>query len=204
MRLSKNIPMGCFRLFSSGILAMLRPGVVWAHTNSGMHSGGLSAGFSHPIGGLDHILAMVAVGMWGAVLGRPAIWVLPVVFPLIMAVGAAAGIFGLPLSYVEIGIAVSVIVLGLNIAFKFKPHIFLSVLTVGIFGVFHGYAHGLELPENSNAIGYSIGFVTATGLLHVTGILIGTIRKFAFGERVLQGGGMAIACAGIYLLTKLL
>lgn len=178
--------------------------IAWAHTNSGMASGGLSAGFSHPISGLDHILAMVAVGMWGAMLGQPAIWILPVVFPLVMASGAVAGIIGLHLSHVEIGIAVSVIVLGLSIAFKFRPHIVLSVLLVGIFAIFHGYAHGQELPENADAIGYSIGFVIATGLLHVTGIVLGMIRKFSFGDRVLQGGGAAIFCTGVYLLLKLL
>src|SRR5215468_6586479 len=135
----------------------------FAHTGSG--SGGFAGGFLHPMFGPDHLVAMVAVGLWGAFLGPPAIWLLPIVFPMVMAGGGVMGILGLALPGVETGIALSAIVLGLMVA--------LAAALVGAFAVFHGHAHGAELPPGADAVAYSVGFVVATGLLHLAGIGFG-------------------------------
>ncbi len=116
-----------------------------AHTGEG-YGGGFISGFTHPILGWDHVAAMVAVGLWGAFLGAPAIWILPVVFPLVMAFGAVAGIAGIPVPAIETGIALSSVVLGLMIVFAAKAPIWVAAVIVGAFAIFHGYAHGTELP----------------------------------------------------------
>ena len=115
---------------------------------------------------------MLAVGLWGAFLGLPAIWILPVVFPLVMALGGVLGILGVPLPGIEIGIAVSAVVLGLMVALAAKPHIAVAAILVGAFAIFHGHAHGTELPDGANALAYALGFVIATGLLHLAGIAL--------------------------------
>lgn len=180
----------------------LLPLAAEAHTDGGT-AGGFISGFMHPIGGVDHVLAMISVGLWGAILGAPAMWALPVAFPLLMTVGAVAGILGLPLPQVELGIVLSVVVLGLVIALKFRPNLTVSMLIVSFFAVFHGYAHGKELPASASAVGFSLGFVLATGLLHLVGILAGLVHRLPMGERVLQGGGLAITASGVYLLFRL-
>src|SRR5207237_10558291 len=113
-------------------------------------TGGFLAGLSHPIFGPDHVVAMVAVGLWGAFLGAPAIWLLPIVFPLVMAAGGALGIIGLPLPAVETGIAASAVILGLMVALAARPPLWSAVALVGGFAIFHGYAHGKELPDDAN------------------------------------------------------
>lgn len=184
------------------VVIILIPGLAGAHTD-GAGGGGFMTGFMHPLGGLDHVLAMVAVGLWGAILGSPAVWILPVAFPLIMTLGAVAGILGLPLPQVELGIVSSVVMLGLVIAVKFRPNLPLAVIIVSFFAVFHGYAHGVELPQNAGALGYSSGFVVATGLLHMAGIVAGLVHRLPWGERVLQGGGLAVTVTGLYLMKQL-
>jgi len=163
----------------------------WAHADA--HSGGgFVAGFLHPISGLDHVVAMVAVGLWGAVLGPPALWVLPVAFPIVMAFGGLLGLLGVPIPGVEIGIAVSGLVMGLMVLCELRPPLWLAALIVSAFAVFHGHAHGAELPAGSNALLYSLAFVIATGLLHLLGILLGETRRWPGGRRFVQGaGGMA-------------
>jgi urease accessory protein len=168
----------------------------WAHEGGGS---GFWAGFTHPIGGLDHVLAMVAVGMWGALLGPPALWALPIAFPLVMSIGGIAGILGLPVPKVELGIAISVVVLGAMIAFDRRPSIALASVLVAFFAIFHGYAHGAELPSQVGALAYCVGFVVATGLLHLSGILIGFVTELPHGLPILRAGGSAIALVGIYL-----
>ena len=130
-------------LMLSAALTLISTEPVIAHT--GGITGGLFSGFFHPITGWDHVVAMVAVGLWGAFLGRPAIWILPVVFPLVMAIGGALGILGVPLPQVETGIAVSAIVLGLVVALAVRPPLWIAAVIVGIFAIFHGHAHGTEL-----------------------------------------------------------
>jgi urease accessory protein len=183
---------------------LLAPAVALAHVGQGDVGGGFVAGVEHPIFGLDHVIAMVAVGMWGAQLGAPAIWVLPVTFPLVMAFGGVLGAIGVPIPGIEIGIAISAVVLGGMVAFAARPPLWVAAILVGIFAIFHGYAHGAELPESANAIAFSVGFVVATGLLHGLGILIGVIHRWPAGARVLQGGGGLVASGGVYFLVKAL
>lgn len=171
-----------------------------AHTGEGINSG-FASGFWHPILGWDHVVAMVAVGMWGAFLGAPAIWILPVVFPLVMAFGGALGIIGVPLPMVETGIALSGVVLGLLVAFAVRAPIWVAAVIVGIFAVFHGHAHGAELPEAFSAYGYAVGFVVGTGLLHMAGIGIGFLTRSRAGTVAVRGMGGLIALVGAAFLT---
>jgi len=171
-----------------------------AHEGSG--TGGFLGGFAHPLLGLDHIVAMVAVGLWGAFLGPPAIWILPIVFPLVMAGGGVLGILGLGLPGVEIGIAVSAIALGLMVAFAARPPILVAALLVGAFAVFHGHAHGAELPPGSDAVAYSAGFVMATGLLHLTGISFGLLARWPAGRAAVRLAGIIIALVGVVFLSR--
>ena len=163
--------------------------------------GGLEAGLLHPVTGLDHVVAMVAVGLWGGILGRPALWLLPVIFPLAMAVAGAAGVAQVPLPGVETGIAVSGIVLGLVVLFALRPPLWVAALIVGVFAVFHGHAHGAELPEAANPGLYAVGFVVATGLLHLVGIAIGALWRWRVGQVAVRAAGAAIALAGAAFLT---
>ncbi|WP_415184065.1 HupE/UreJ family protein [Phaeovulum sp.] len=192
-------PKVIFSIFIAVSTAMLAD-PSFAHTGEG-YSGGLVSGFTHPILGWDHVAAMVAVGLWGAFLGAPAIWVLPVVFPLVMALGAVIGILGIPVPAIETGIAMSAIVLGLMIVFAVKLPLWLSALLVGVFAIFHGYAHGTELPVASNAFAFAIGFVVATGLLHLIGIAFGLLVKRPGGRIAIRGAGGLISLAGVAFLT---
>ncbi len=171
-----------------------------AHTGEGM-AGGFLSGLMHPIFGWDHVVAMVAVGLWGAVLGNPAIWILPITFPLVMAVGAALGIAGIPVPYIEAGIALSGVVLGLLVVFLVRAPIAVAALVVAVFAIFHGYAHGTELPEAANPFAYAIGFVIATGFLHLVGILFGNLMKVSWGSYAVRAGGAAIALVGAAFLA---
>jgi urease accessory protein len=169
-----------------------------AHT--GENAGGFLTGLAHPVFGPDHVVAMVAVGLWGAFLGAPAIWLLPVVFPLIMAFGGVLGILGVPLPAVETGIASSAIVLGLMVALAARPPLWVAAVLVGAFAIFHGYAHGKELPDGANAVAYSAGFVIATGLLHLTGIAFGLLARWPAGRLAVRGAGGVIALIGLAYL----
>ena len=180
-------------------LFLLWPVAAWAHIQSG-EAGGLVSGLSHPVSGLDHVLAMVAVGLWGAQLGAPAIWMLPVAFPMMMAVGGMLGLIGLPLPGVEAGIAVSAIVLGIMVMLETRPALPVAVAIVAFFAVFHGHAHGTELQPGQNAMLYSLGFVIATGLLHAAGIAIGFIHRWDAGRKLLRVAGALIMACGFFFL----
>jgi urease accessory protein len=175
-------------------------GLAYAHTGEGA-VGGFISGLMHPVVGPDHVIAMVAVGLWGAFLGVPAIWLLPVVFPLVMALGGIMGILGIPVPAVEIGIAVSAIALGALIAFAARPPIWIASIIVGIFAIFHGHAHGTELPEAANPLAYSLGFVLATGILHVSGIAFGLLTKWPAGRVAVRSGGVIISILGCVFLV---
>ena len=181
------------------LLAVLFPATASAHTETGIVGGALS-GFLHPLTGLDHMVAMVAVGLWGAFLGQKAMWTLPVVFPVVMAVGGAAGVIGMPLPAVETGIALSAVLLGLLVACATKPPLWVAAIVVGVFAVFHGHAHGTELPNSANAIAYAVGFVIATGLLHLAGIAVGLLVRWPWGKAVVRVGGGVIAAVGFGFL----
>lgn len=174
-----------------------------AHSGTGL-AGGFVAGVAHPVSGPDHMLAMVAVGLWGHFLRRPLIYLLPMIFPIMMAVGAGIGMFGIPLPPVEIGIAVSVIVLGGLIMGAVRLHWSAACAILAMFALFHGYAHGFELPSAADPIGYSLGFVLATGLLHVLGIAAGALGGSRRGETVLRSGGLGILGAGCYFMSSAL
>jgi urease accessory protein len=163
---------------------------------------GLLTGLLHPVSGLDHVLAMVAVGLWGAQLGMPAIWVLPVAFPLVMAMGGMLGFLGVPIPGVEVGIAASAIVLGTAVAFELRPPLVIAALVVGCFAIFHGHAHGTELPPGQSVLLYSLGFVIATGGLHALGIGIGTIHNRPWGRQLLRAAGTAVAAGGAFFMWK--
>jgi urease accessory protein len=164
---------------------------------------GLAQGFSHPFIGLDHILVMVAVGIWAAQVGRPSLWVLPVAFPLAMAGGALLGVAGVPVPGVEAGIAASVLGLGLLIAFQAKPPFALSIALVALFALFHGHSHGTELPQAASPVLYGLGFVLATAVLHAIGLGIGLVMRLPKGMTAVRVGGGAIAAAGIALFIGL-
>jgi urease accessory protein len=172
-----------------------------AHTGDVV--GGFTGGLAHPVLGPDHVAAMIAVGLWGAFLGFPAIYLLPVVFPLVMAVGGAVGILGVPLPGTEIGIAVSAVLLGSAVVLAVRPPIGLAAALVGVFAIFHGHAHGAELPPGADALAYSIGFVVATGLLHLAGIALGLLARWPAGRAVVRTAGGLIALAGVVFLARL-
>jgi urease accessory protein len=180
---------------------VLSPVAAFGHQEAGQ-AAGLLAGLSHPVSGLDHVLAMIAVGLWGAVLGPPAIWVLPVAFPMVMAFGGLMGLLGFPLPGVEIGIAVSAVVLGALVLAEVRPPLWLAALIVAFFAIFHGHAHGRELPQGTSALLYSLGFVVATGLLHAFGILLGVAHRWAAGRRLVQLAGGGVALAGLFFLWR--
>jgi urease accessory protein len=162
------------------------------------------SGFHHPISGLDHVVAMIAVGLWGAQLGAPAIWVLPVAFPMVMALGGVLGLLAVPLPGTEIGIALSALALGIAVLLAWRPPLAIAGALISFFAIFHGYAHGHELPAGENALLYSLGFVVATGCLHAIGIATGLINRDPWGQRSLRAGGAAIAATGVYFLYRAL
>jgi urease accessory protein len=182
-------------------LLLLAPTIAQAHQEAGQAAGFL-AGLSHPVSGLDHVLAMVAVGLWGAVLEAPAIWVLPVAFPAVMALGGLMGLLGIQLPGVEVGIAVSAIVLGAAVLTELRPPLWLATTIVAFFAIFHGHAHGRELPDGTSALLYSLGFVMATGLLHAFGILLGVAHRWSAGRQVVRAAGGGVALAGLFFLWR--
>lgn len=180
---------------------LLVSGPAAAHTEVGV-PGGLLSGFLHPLTGLDHLVAMVAVGLWGAQLGKPGIWVLPICFPVVMALGGVLGILGVPLPATELVVALSALVLGFAVALALRVPFWAAAVVVGVFAIFHGYAHGSEMPGASNALAYSLGFVVATGLLHALGVLTGTLTRWPAGAQAVRALGAAIAgLGGVFLLS---
>ncbi len=186
----------------AALLVLLLSSPVLAHTGQGVASGLLS-GFLHPLTGIDHLLAMVAVGIWGTQLGRPAIWLLPLTFPLVMSIGGVLGVRGAPLPAVEFAIAGSAAALGLMIVLAARPPIAVAAVLVGGFAIFHGHAHGTELPGAADPLAYGAGFVLVTGLLHAAGIAIGLVDRWPAGALALRGAGAVIGAVGVYLLVNL-
>jgi len=174
----------------------------WAHPGH-LPTSGFSAGLLHPLTGLDHLLAMVAVGLFAATLGRRALWAVPLSFMSLMALGGILGMTGVPLPFVEFAIALSVLVLGAVVVIGGRWPVTMAMMLVGLFAVFHGYAHGAEMPETISAAEYGLGFMLATGALHLLGIGLGVLpTRIAgiHGQRMSQIGGLAIAFAGAGLL----
>lgn len=185
------------------LLLVLAPSSAFAHIES-TQATGFVTGLQHPWSGLDHVLAMIAVGLWGAQLGNPAMWVLPVTFPLVMALGALLGLLGIPLPGIEIGIAASAILLGAMVVAEVRPKLVVAALLVGFFAIFHGHAHGTELPAGQSGMLYSMGFVIATGILHGIGIALGMVHRWPTGKLALRGAGAMIAVMGVTFLWRAL
>jgi urease accessory protein len=184
----------------------LVPTIASAHVGVG-DAHGFVHGFSHPLSGLDHILVMVAVGLLAAHLGGRALWLVPLTFVSVMAIAGVLGIAGVGLPYVEIGIGMSVVVLGLAIAFQLNISTLAAIAIVGFFAIFHGHAHGAEMPESTSGLEYGIGFLCATALLHAVGIGTGLTIGYAgqtYSRRIVQVGGGAIAIAGVTILVGIL
>ncbi len=174
-----------------------------AQAHTGGTLGGFLSGFQHPILGPDHLLAMFAVGIWGAQIGGRALWELPVVFPLIMSVGGMLALAGVPLPHVEFWVGLSVLCLGAAIAAAWKPFEIVAVAIVGLFAIFHGHAHGVELPKAADPAAYGVGFVSATGLIHVAGIGFGLLLGTRLNGALGRGAGGLIALCGVYFLSLL-
>lgn len=173
-----------------------------AHT-FGAEGAGFAQGLAHPFGGIDHLLAMVAVGLWAAQRGGRALWAVPAAFVAMMALGGIAGALGVTLPLVEFAIAVSLVVLGLAVTLSIRLPVAASALLVGLFALFHGHAHGSELPETASALTYGIGFVAATAALHAIGVAIGTLLKRDAGKLLVRLGGAGIAATGLVLAAAL-
>ncbi len=180
-------------------LALIAPEAAFAH--GGHAAGGFSSGFLHPMLGWDHVAAMVAVGLWGATLGGQARLVLPLVFPLVMALGAAMAGFGLALPMVEAGIAASAVALGLLVMSAARLPLAAAAALVAVFAVFHGHAHGAELPATADPLAYGVGFVAATALLHAAGLGFGLVARAPAGRIAVRVAGGAISLAGLAFLA---
>jgi urease accessory protein len=183
--------------------ATLAPAVAFAHAGHGEHSGFIH-GFMHPVTGLDHILAMVTVGILAYQIGGRALWLVPTTFLAIMAAGGALGVAGVSFYFVEPGIAASVVILGLIVALALKPPVALAMALVAVFAVFHGYAHGIEAPLDG-AAAYGAGFLVATALLHAFGVAFGMLvgRVAATqGQLGYRLAGSAVALTGLVILSR--
>ena len=178
---------------------LLTPGAAQAHIIQA-GAGGFGSGFEHPLTGPDHFLAMFAVGLWGAQMGGRAVWSLPVTFPMIMVVGGILGILNVPLPGVEVGIAISIIALGTAIAVAWNPPEWIALVLIGLFAICHGYAHGSELPTAADPADFAIGFVLATGMIHLLGIGVGLALHKPYGGRIARALGGAVGIAGLYFL----
>ncbi len=188
------------------IAATLAPGVALAHTGVG-DAGGFVHGFAHPIGGLDHVLAMVLVGLFAWQLGGRALWLVPAAFVAVMALGGGLGVAGIDVPFVETGIALSVVVLGAAVALGVRAPVAMAMALAGIFAVFHGHAHGAEMPETVAGMTYGLGFLLGTALLHAAGIAIGCgVGSLGdrYGRVVTRAVGGVAAVAGVAILTGVL
>ncbi len=184
--------------------ALLASSAAQAHVGVGDPSG-FGQGFAHPMTGIDHILAMVAVGLFAAHLGGRALYLVPLSFVAMMIVGGALGVMGVLLPFVEVGIGLSVVVFGIAVAIGLDMPAALAMLLVGFFAIFHGHAHGTEMPESVSGLAYGSGFVLATVALHALGIglglAIGRTTSRAYGERILQAAGAAMTLVGLAILS---
>lgn len=176
----------------------LLPSIALAHAGIGETSGFMH-GFGHPLGGVDHLLAMIAVGLWAAQIGGRAFWVVPTTFVSAMIFGGILGFTGIAVSFIEEGVLLSVLVLGILIAGAFKLPLVYSALIVGIFAIFHGNAHGAEMPVAMDAVSYTLGFALTTAMLHLAGIGLGALFQKTNTQVVNRFAGGAIVVAGLYL-----
>lgn len=187
----------------AGVAIVLAPAGACAHIIAGTQ-GGFGSGFAHPLTGPDHFLAMFAVGLWGAQMGGRAVWTLPVTFPMIMVIGGVLGMAGLHLPAIEAGIALSIVALGSAIVFAWRPPEWIALILIAYFALCHGYAHGAELPRATDPADYAIGFVLATGMIHLFGIGVGLALNKPMHGRLSRALGAAIGMGGVYFLVPVL
>lgn len=196
---------GLVRGMIVGLLLCLIPTTVYAHDGSNVPFGGFLAGLVHPVLGYDHFLAMLSVGILSAQIGGRAIWTVPATFVGVMAVGGILGLIGSGFQFVELGIAVSLIILGIVIAAERRLAIGVAMVAVGIFATFHGYAHGSEVPTTAEPFLYALGFLTGTALIHILGVVIGDVAKhYENGKLILRGGGALVALIGVLFAVGVL
>jgi len=187
------------------ILFGLFPSVVYAHDGSNVPFGGFLSGLVHPVLGYDHLLAMLSVGILSAQIGGRAIWTVPATFVSVMALGGAIGLVNIGLTSTELGIAASLVLLGLIIAAERKLSILVAMAGVGFFAIFHGYAHGSEMPTTAEPVLYAAGFLTGTALIHIAGLIIGDIAKhYERGKVALRVSGGLIALVGVFFIFGML
>lgn len=181
------------------------PGVAYAHDGTNLGLGGFLSGIVHPVLGYDHLLAMLSVGIISAQIGGRAIWTVPATFVSVMAVGGVLGLINVGLNITEVGIAVSLLILGSVIAAERKIPTLIVMVGVGFFAIFHGYAHGSEMPDTAEPFLYALGFLVGTALIHVAGVVIGDIsRHYERGKIALRVGGALIALIGILFIFGIL
>lgn len=181
-------------------LALFAPGIAAAHT-FGASGAGFAQGFGHPFGGLDHLLAMIAVGLWAAQIGGRALWAVPLAFLGVMALGAFAGMAGVALPGLELGIGGSVVLLGLLIAARLRLPWAAAAGVAGLFALFHGVAHGAEVPTAATPLLYGVGFMLASAALHGFGIGVHRASRVAVGAALVRAGGAAIAVVGVLIVA---
>ncbi|QOF69464.1 HupE/UreJ family protein [Aminobacter sp. SR38] len=186
-------------------LMALAPSLANAHTGLG-HVDGFAHGFAHPLGGLDHVLAMVMVGLLASQLGGRARWLVPASFVAVIVLGGALGLAGIAVPSVELGIGLSIVVLGGVVAFNLRAGVAAAMALVGFFAVFHGYAHGAEMPESASGLSYGLGFVLATATLHAAGLGLGLLldgKGGARGALLVRSLGAVAAVAGVGVVAGL-
>lgn len=183
----------------------LAPSLANAHTGVG-HVDGFAYGLAHPLGGLDHVLAMVMVGLFASQLGGRARWLVPASFVSVMVIGGALGLAGIAVPFVELGIGLSIVVLGGVVAFNLRAGVAAAMALVGFFAVFHGFAHGAEMPESASGLAYGLGFVLATATLHAAGLGFGLLldgKGGARGALLVRSLGAVAAVAGVGVVSGL-
>jgi len=190
------------RILSYAAALTLLATPAFAHTGVGATSG-FAAGVAHPLFGLDHLLAMVAVGAWAALLGGRALWLVPAAFVAAMLVGGGVALAGVDLPMVETGIALSVVVLGALVAVNARVVVGAGMAVVAVFALFHGHAHGSELPAGLSAAGYALGFALSTAALHGAGIVAATLLVKLASTRAVRLAGAATAAVGVAIVAGL-
>src|SRR5438477_118381 len=180
------------------LLIVGSPSLAFAHPAGGAIRG-FAGGLAHPFGGLDHLCAMIGIGLWAAQRGGRAIWLMPLAFLVVMALGGLLGMLAISIPFVETGIVASVLILGILIAAAVKMPLVFGSLLVGMFALFHGHAHGAEMPHPVSGVMYGVGFIAATAMLHVFGLGAGLIARQSRSECLLRYAGVALLLCGIYL-----